>query len=267
MDYQSFKDHLVTYLWKAGDTQLIASLDNLVKMGEAKLNRELRIERRHSSVTILANAQRESLPFDYHSIREVVDLDNGAVFKYVSPAELEGFRGQVTAGRWLPYYSVENTLLLLVGPTAGGRKSIGPTAPVNPQNGDLWVRTTVSPGTYTWFVDADSAQWVQLSAEFTEATASDSSEPKNIVVHYISKVPDFKATDASWLADEQLDLLTYATLWNTAAFLREDERIQVWQSLYQSCLDVAISDSELYQVRGVTSTRQLPRQAGVHRRR
>lgn len=266
MNYQEFKDHLITFLWKKGDAQLIASLDNLIRMGEAKLTRELRTERRHTSVTIIATDQREQLPADYHSMRQVVDLDgNLGEFKYVTPGELEAKRDQINSSHWLPIYSLEDNFILLCGPTEGGRKTTGPTPPANPQEGDLWARTTVSPGLYVWVVDVDSSQWVQLTSEL--AASSQSSSTKNLVIHYTRKIPDFQATDTSWLADEQLDLLTYATLYNTAAFLREDERIQTWQVLYQEALQSEIEDSEFYRKRGVPDQMKLPRQAGVYRPR
>lgn len=59
---------------------------------------------------------------------------------------------------------------------------------------------------------------------------------------YRTKLPDYMADDASWVEDEYLDVLTYATLKHTAPWLREDERIQVWAEYYKDALGSAIEE-------------------------
>jgi hypothetical protein len=39
---------------------------------------------------------------------------------------------------------------------------IGDTPPANPQDGQLWYRTTVTPGLYMWYTDTTSSQWIQV---------------------------------------------------------------------------------------------------------
>jgi hypothetical protein len=265
MDYAGFKEHLVTFLWKKGDTVLIDALDSLIKMGEAKLNRDFKVERRHTSVNLLLTSDKVALPDNYYSILQVTDYDTQlGEFKYVSPGELEGIRSKTASTAWAPYYSIEGKSLLLCGPVASSRQTVGPVAPSNPSVGDLWVRTTVSPGLYVWEDDGDSTQWVQLQA--VDTVDAPEYDEKRLVVHYMATVPNFQSDNTSWIADEQLDLLTYSVLWHTAPFLREDERVQVWQGYYKDALDAANDSSAFEQSRGVYGAMRLPRPAGVHRR-
>ena len=46
MNYTEFKTHLLTFLWKANDADLVASLDNLIIMANAELGRKLTISER-----------------------------------------------------------------------------------------------------------------------------------------------------------------------------------------------------------------------------
>ena len=46
MDYQAFKDHIAEFLWKTNDQDLINSMDSLILMANAELDRKLDITRR-----------------------------------------------------------------------------------------------------------------------------------------------------------------------------------------------------------------------------
>ena len=59
---------------------------------------------------------------------------------------------------------------------------------------------------------------------FTKAN----SYPQDAYIQYRTNLPDFAATNESWMADEYLDVYTYTVLKHAAPFLREDERIPVW---------------------------------------
>lgn len=212
--YQEFKDYLVDFLWKPGDAKLIASLPNLIRMGEAKLKRELRIEARHTSITLAVTSPVEPLPNDFYSMREVVDQDgNLGQLRYVSPAALKE-KANARPNHWLALYSLEDKNILFAGPN----QSIPATA-------------------------------------------------KNITIHYVRDIPNFETEDQSWLTDDNLDLLTYATLYHSAPFLREDERVSMWNSLYAAALTSANEVSAHEQTRGVSTMMPLPRQAGISRRR
>ncbi len=268
MDYQEFKDHLITFLWKKGDTQLINSLDNLIRMAEAALNRQLLIERRHSSALITVDRLRVSLPIDYYSMRSVADFDGKlGEFKYKSPAELNALRSGYENRNWLPYYSIEQKYLMFSGPAIDARKTIGEFPPPNPIQGDIWVRTSIPSGVYLYTKDVDSEQWVQMSAGDVTTGSETKLTQIRVVCDYRTTVPNFKQENASWLADEYLDLYTYSVLRQSATFIREDERLPVWNDLFTDALASALDISEFEQSKGVYASKPLPRAAGVSRRR
>ncbi|MBW2709788.1 MAG: hypothetical protein JRD04_11070 [Deltaproteobacteria bacterium] len=74
----------------------------------------------------------------------------------------------------------------------------------------------------------------------------DPANPQELAVIYREAVPDFKADDASWVADEYLDLYVYAVLKHTAPFLREDERVALWIAMYDSALQSVREDEAFH---------------------
>lgn len=88
----------------------------------------------------------------------------------------------------------------------------------------------------------------------------------SILVDYQRRIPDFKSTDSSWLTDDYLDVYVYGTLLHATPFLREDERLQMWQMMYSTALASALEESEFYKKRGVHASKPLPRAAGINRR-
>lgn len=214
MTYDQFKDYIVTYLWKVGDAQLIANLDNLIRQANHELDRTLDVPARFSSVDIVTTDLDLALPDDYYAMRSVTDTE-GYVgeFRYVSPARLRNIRQQNQNRNWVPFYSLVNKTLLVSGPI-----------------------TTAEQQT-------------------------------TLTVDYERAIPDYAALNASWLEDEFLDLYLYTVLKQTAPFLREDERVQLWLSLQADALMQANERYAFTQQRGVYQSKPLPRQAGISRRR
>lgn len=66
--------------------------------------------------------------------------------------------------------------------------------------------------------------------------------PVYINLIYDRKIPRFSDTQVSWVADDYPDLYLYAVLKHTAPFLREDERLPLWQTLYNDALASVIDD-------------------------
>lgn len=85
--------------------------------------------------------------------------------------------------------------------------------------------------------------------------------PVTLNITYHSKVPDFATTDTSWLADNYLALYTYAVLRHSAGFLREDERVALWEQQYRAALMQINEDDAFHRARGVANKERLPRQA------
>lgn len=66
--------------------------------------------------------------------------------------------------------------------------------------------------------------------------------PGSLVLVYRANVPDFSAMNESWLEQDFLDLYTYTVLSHTAPFLREDERLPVWQTMKADAINSAIQE-------------------------
>ena len=123
LTYDEFKDHLIAFLWKFGDPQLTASLDNLVAMADAELRTSLRVADRETSTVINTSDLETTLPADYKAMRGIASIDstlNLPEFKYMSLSELMSFYSTQNTNFWQPMYSLKgaNTLVLL-GPTTG----------------------------------------------------------------------------------------------------------------------------------------------------
>lgn len=213
MDYTAFKTHLANFVWRANDTEFSTALDGLISMADSSIQRDLRIERMHSSEVLNVTTETFPLPTDYHSMRVLAAVENSiGTLLYIDPSDLYKKRNQSKSNRWLSFYSLQHTNLLLVGPASVGA-------------------------------------------------------PIDLVVDYRSKIPDFEDTNASWLADNYLDLYTYAVLKHSGMYLREDARLPSWSGLYGEAIEKLNEDSAFYQTRGVPATAPLPRMAGIQRTR
>lgn len=78
---------------------------------------------------------------------------------------------------------------------------------------------------------------VKLSGNFT------ADSPVDATLVYYANIPDFAVTNTSWVADNYLDVYAYCALKHSAPFLREDDRLQTWASLYSDALDKAMTEN------------------------
>lgn len=76
---------------------------------------------------------------------------------------------------------------------------------------------------------------------FVGPMAATDDPARAVILTYYSKIPDFAVTDTSWLADDYLDLYTYAVLRHTPAYLKEDERVALWKNEYDETLGSVIN--------------------------
>jgi hypothetical protein len=114
MDYAAFKQHLLTFLWKVNDADLIASLDDLIKMAEGDLTVLLKTQDGIGTVVGSAEHSTYPLPADYRSMISVASPKIGDLL-YVPPARIYSWWG----GRlhdWVAFYSLTPVSLLLAGP-------------------------------------------------------------------------------------------------------------------------------------------------------
>lgn len=103
MNYTEFKEWLMEFLWKSGDTVLLDRLDQLIKMGTSELTRKLDVQERHVAVALPVESQELTLPADYYKMRAI--NMNSYELRYVPPAELREFRDSAP-GVFQPIYSL-----------------------------------------------------------------------------------------------------------------------------------------------------------------
>lgn len=78
---------------------------------------------------------------------------------------------------------------------------------------------------------------IRLSGRFSTET------PQPVTMVYYANLPDYQLTGASWVADLYLDVYAYCVLKHAAPFLREDDRLQIWASLYTDALEGALAEN------------------------
>ena len=175
MNYAQFRDYLARFLWRDGDATFEADLDNIILMGEARLNRDLRVD--EMVVTKVSDLILPTLevPHDFLEMRSITTGDGG-VLGYISPHDME--RRQLShAHCMVPYYTKKGKYLHFHGPMTVER-------------------------------------------------------PVPVVMSYYAAVPDFQSTDESWLADRYSDVYVYAVLRHTGMYLKDDQRVAIWNAEY-----------------------------------
>lgn len=198
MNYAAFKDYLARFVWRDGDAPFEAELDNLIQMGEARLNRDLRIQRMVEHADLAAVDGSAPLPSGYREIITVYTAGRPSPLAFVSAYEMERLRAtdpRALLGR----YTISGNALRVAGPVSD-----------------------------------------------------------TIKISYYAEVPDFQTEDASWLADEYLDLYTYAVLRHTASYLRDDDRVALWQNEYAETLASVMDDETKRRYAGSPLTMPLP---------
>jgi len=201
MTYDEFKDYIARFVWRDGDTPFEAELDNLIKMGESRLNRDLRIQRMSRTQVATIKADSITLPDDYQEARSVTSPSRPAPLQYVSLNEMDRLR-IAKPSRFLGVYTIAGNQMRFAG--------------------------------------------------------ADESEGREVRLTYYAKVPDFKNLGESWLADDYLDLYTYAVLRHTASYLRDDDRVALWQNEYAETLMSVMDDEIKRRYAGSPLTVRLP---------
>lgn len=87
MGYAEFKAFLASFLWRDGDTVLLAALDALIRMAEAGLQRELKVQdaQQLAELTFTDSSTPLLLPADYRSPDRILGL--GGDYEYVTPGQ------------------------------------------------------------------------------------------------------------------------------------------------------------------------------------
>lgn len=116
MTYDEFKAFVVTYLWRDGDADLLANLDNLIKMAHATIRVDLRL--REQLDVDVASATTPNYTFTPNRIRYVksVKTKEEGTFTYISPSDMLVRRVDITNDSAIePVYSLDNRAVMLLG--------------------------------------------------------------------------------------------------------------------------------------------------------
>ena len=106
MTRAEFEDFIARYVWRDGDTVLAADVQYLIRLGEARLSRDLKVQRRIKRDQIVDAADyRLVLPADFHSVHVLHDGD--CAYTYISPWDLAMKRGQ---GAGHGHYTITDTI-------------------------------------------------------------------------------------------------------------------------------------------------------------
>lgn len=128
--YSEFKAHVTATLWRANDTALANSLDDLIGQANDELDKlTANFQRREVTVTLAPESQDYDLTTNVPDFKSVISLvnnqsgiyrDTGPKFNMTLPSHIYRLRAKQVTPSLQPYYAVErdsDTLYLrLVGP-------------------------------------------------------------------------------------------------------------------------------------------------------
>lgn len=122
MMLSTFKDYLMTHLWKTGDDVVLANLDTIIATAYSELDRVFKVVDREAVATLSAESNEVALPADYRSMRSLVSLSVGKM-NYLIPAE---FADRIACQQTCPndYTVVNKTVRLTFNPTAEAPESL-----------------------------------------------------------------------------------------------------------------------------------------------
>lgn len=116
MNYNQFRDFLITFLWKDGDQVLIDNIDTLVEMGHSSLRVDLRLQDNLISSERILDTEEQGYPSNMRYIRSITS-DRDGEMKYVEPATLLTLRNSFP-NEVKPFYSIFDEMLQFSGPFA-----------------------------------------------------------------------------------------------------------------------------------------------------
>jgi len=156
--YAQFKTYLATFLWRDGDTEFEANLDNLIKMADAELSRRLNIQRRNGSITIAPESETHSLPTDVQQLISVSNLQLTRQSSRINEMSLTSYstilelRASTNSTHIAPYYYFERR-----DGVAPKLELVGPFSASNPGSMGVLYRTAIPD------YSSEDASWVEDS--------------------------------------------------------------------------------------------------------
>lgn len=117
MTYSEFKEFILRFLWRAGDTQLSSDLDVLIAAANARLTRDMRVPR--MTVTAYAFsmlAHDADLPDDFRRPLTIRDADTGQELKSTSASNIADLQAQSLVDT-APFYCIVGRTIRVAGGT------------------------------------------------------------------------------------------------------------------------------------------------------
>lgn len=200
MNYAEFKDHLIVFLWKVNDAQLIARLDSLITMADAELSRKLQVEKRHTQASLLVDALDFPAPADYHAVRTLTDSLIGEL-SYTSPAQLLHMRAAIPT-IMAPHYSIVDKTFMFSGPFVATPRTViidyrrtipdyqtTDTSWLADEFLDLYTYTVLKHSAPFLREDSRIATWAGLAVDALESAIDDSEMNKTRGVNASKPLP------------------------------------------------------------------------------
>jgi hypothetical protein len=213
-DYQSLCNAIADILNRQ---DLLTGIPNFVALATARISRDVaRIK--HPTAIVRAQASvtdnYASLPVDFVAMYQLMDQDTSITLEYVTPDQIK----QVMANGW---------------PT-----SVAPYPP--------------SP--YQAPSSAGPIYFSILGNTLRIIPAPGASAPTTLDLWYYAKLTELSATSTTnWVLTRYPDLYLYGALAHSAPYLKADERLAVWEGIYQKLL----SDIEIEADRAVRPQSKL----------
>jgi len=204
LTYAQYKTFVQASLWRSNDPVLASNLDTLIKLAENELRSKTGDWQKRQQSIALAPTSE-----DFNLTTGVPGLNSVVSLTENTP------RGYYEGKRPRTFLQV-------------------PPSQVYSDRAN-YPSQTLS----VYAVESDNeVLFLRLVADYS------SDNPGDLTLVYRGGVPDYEATDASWMADEYGDLLLYTILKHCAIFVREEDRIELFASLAESAFIVADQDDK-----------------------
>ena len=200
MNYQTIINTALAYSDRANNTQVVANMDNFLRIVESRVNRWLMVQKQSATAYTPIDAtaiypNRYTLPTDFLSARQIriTQLENNNYsncLNYVNPEQMANLRNNNSAK---PSYCI-----------ISGYIEIWPI-PVN-----ITAITPTTPALATYVLEID----------------------------YYQRVPPLTSTmPNNWLADQNPDAYIFGLLTEINAFAKDAEASSLWDARFKGSVD------------------------------
>jgi hypothetical protein len=213
-DFQGLCNYIATTLNRQ---DLTTDIPNFVSLATSRISRDMARIKHPSAITtatITADTEYENLPADFLAVQQIVNTDETKALIYITPDQSITVQSQ----GWNPDYTIQPIIPPYYSPT----------------------------GTITYYTI--------IGNQLRFVPAPDASAPYSLKLWYFAMLPALTTTSTTnWVLTRYPDLYLYGALTHTAPYLKNDERIALWDGLYNRIL----GDIEVEADRAVRSQTKL----------